>query len=219
MQVLNVEGFEKRVVYGASKAYVGQLEEGDQYPELNDVIAVSICDFVLWPDGEGGPAVPLVSHWRMQEQHGGRRGLGQVQYVFVELPKLPLDRPPTDEPEEWAYIFRQAPALSAPPPFVQTPGPRAALEVARTALFSHAEWDAYDRARIAEQDARGALAFAERRGELRGRREAVRMLARVAGIGLSQEDEVRIDGCDEAATLERWIANGRGARDATDLFR
>ena len=32
MQVLNVEGFEKRVVYNASKAYVGQLSAGDAYP-------------------------------------------------------------------------------------------------------------------------------------------------------------------------------------------
>ncbi|MBI5517150.1 MAG: Rpn family recombination-promoting nuclease/putative transposase [Deltaproteobacteria bacterium] len=168
MQVLNVEGFEKRVVYGASKAYVGQLGDGDQYPELNDVIAVSICNFVLWPAVAGEPSVPLVSHWHMAEQHGGRKGLGQVQYVFVELPKLPLDRPPADESEEWAYVFRQAPRLSSPPQFVRTAGPRAALEVARTALFTAAEWEAYDRAKIAEQDARGALTFAERRGEERG---------------------------------------------------
>src|SRR5262245_54893905 len=32
MQVLNVEGFEKRVVYNVAKAYTNQLGVGDPYP-------------------------------------------------------------------------------------------------------------------------------------------------------------------------------------------
>ena len=35
MQVLNVEGFEKRVVYNTSKAYVMQLDTGRSYPPIN----------------------------------------------------------------------------------------------------------------------------------------------------------------------------------------
>ncbi|MBK6534815.1 MAG: PD-(D/E)XK nuclease family transposase [Deltaproteobacteria bacterium] len=122
MQVLQVEGFQKRVVYNASKAYVAQLARGDEYPELDDVIAISICDFELWPRASGEPEVPLVSHWRMQEQHGGRRGLAQIQYVFVELPKLPLDRPPGAEVEEWAYLFRRAAKSPRCRPFLHSAG-------------------------------------------------------------------------------------------------
>jgi hypothetical protein len=36
---------------------------------------------------------------------------------------------------------------------------RDALEVARSATFSNEEWDAYERAKMAEQDARGALSL------------------------------------------------------------
>src|SRR6185369_4941598 len=63
MQVLNVEGFEKRVVYNASKAYVMQLRNAQEYPALCDVVGVTICDFNLWPDtGESGrPKVPMLS--------------------------------------------------------------------------------------------------------------------------------------------------------------
>ena len=50
MQVLKVEGFEKRVVYNASKAYVMQLRNADEYPELCDVVGVTICNFKLWPE-------------------------------------------------------------------------------------------------------------------------------------------------------------------------
>ncbi len=66
-QVLPVEGFEKRVVYNASKAYVIQAGEGDQYHKLCDVVGVTICNFKLWPKKlvDGGYKVPMLSRWRM----------------------------------------------------------------------------------------------------------------------------------------------------------
>lgn len=47
MQVLKVEGFEKRVVYNASKAYIMQLHNAEEYPTLCDVFGVTICSFNL----------------------------------------------------------------------------------------------------------------------------------------------------------------------------
>ncbi len=47
MQVLNVAGFEKRILYSACKAYSGQLNSGDDYHLLTDVI--TITDFVMFP--------------------------------------------------------------------------------------------------------------------------------------------------------------------------
>jgi predicted transposase/invertase (TIGR01784 family) len=86
MQVLNVEAFEKRVVYNVAKAYTNQLDAGQTYPDLNDVIGISICDFELWPR-KTGSSVPMLSRWRMQEQKRGTTGLSQLQLVFLELPK------------------------------------------------------------------------------------------------------------------------------------
>src|SRR5882724_1775280 len=72
MQVFNVEAFEKRVVYNVAKAYTNQLGTGVAYPELDDVIGISICNFELWPRKEA-PRVPMLSRWRMQES--GVKGL------------------------------------------------------------------------------------------------------------------------------------------------
>jgi predicted transposase/invertase (TIGR01784 family) len=68
MQVLKVEGFEKRVVYNASKAYVMQLRNADEYPALCDVVGVTICNFTMWPerDERGRYQVPMLSRWRMR---------------------------------------------------------------------------------------------------------------------------------------------------------
>jgi hypothetical protein len=51
-----------------------------------------------------------------------------------------------------------------------------------------------------------------------GKREAlIRMLSR-AGIALSDEDRLRIQTCEDTATLDRWLDNVLGARTAADVF-
>src|SRR5207244_3033118 len=72
MQLLHIAGFIDRVVYNGCKAYVDQLKAGDSYTQLADVVAISICDFILWPDAAqdaaGLPRVPMLSRWNMTEQ-------------------------------------------------------------------------------------------------------------------------------------------------------
>ena len=48
MQVLNVESFEKRILYNATKAYSMQLTTGIGYSLLNPVIALTITDFQMF---------------------------------------------------------------------------------------------------------------------------------------------------------------------------
>jgi hypothetical protein len=59
-------------------------------------VGVTICDFELWPapPQPGGPPVPMLSRWRMQEQNHEqglasalRRGIAEV----CELLTIPLD--------------------------------------------------------------------------------------------------------------------------------
>jgi predicted transposase/invertase (TIGR01784 family) len=104
MQVLPVEGFEKRVVYNASKAYVLQLRKGDDYPKLCDVVGVTICNFKLWPKKleDGSFKVPMLSRWRMHEERSGHKGLRQVQYAFLELPKYRAGKSPETLIDKWA---------------------------------------------------------------------------------------------------------------------
>ena len=72
--------------------------------------------------------------------------------------------------DKWAFFFREAKHLEVVPSALAAAPFRDALDVAR-ATFSPAEWDAYERSKMAEQDARPALALAVRDGEARGRGE------------------------------------------------
>jgi predicted transposase/invertase (TIGR01784 family) len=216
MQILKVEGFEKRVVYNASKAYVMQLRNAEEYPALCDVVGVTICNFNLWPekDAEGRFKVPMLSRWRMQEQHCGERGLSQVQYTFLELPKYAAADAPETLIDKWAYFFREAKNLNVVPP-VLSEGPfREALEIARKATFSPEEWEAYERAKMAEQDARGALTVARQEGEIKGKARAILAFLAARGIAVSSEIRAHIEACDDGATLDRWIVLAATAASA-----
>ncbi|WP_437759921.1 Rpn family recombination-promoting nuclease/putative transposase [Sorangium sp. So ce1389] len=228
MQVAKVEGIEKRIVYNASKAYVMQLRSADTYPGLCDVVGVTICDFELWPDrGQAGnPEVPMLSRWRMQEQHSGALGLSQVQYVFLELPKYAAGDEPQTVVDRWAYFFREARNLDVVPSALSEGPFRDALEVTRTATFTPEEWEVYERAKMAEQDARGALTVARQEGveqghksgEISGKAAAILTFLAARGISVSAEARTRIEACREPATLDRWILRAATAASADDVL-
>lgn len=227
MQVLQVEGFEKRVVYNVAKAYVNQIARGALYPSLNDVVGITICDFELWPDTPDRK-IPMLSRWRMVEQHSGAKELGQIRLVFLELPKYDTTHPPQSVIEKWAYFFREADNLSVVPqelsehPFVD------ALDAARTAGFTVEEWDAYILSGIAIQNERGALSFAEKRGLEKGRKQGrkqglkegrkegrkeglqlgIEALCQALGIELNEQRRQRL-AISSVDALESLLANLR----------
>jgi predicted transposase/invertase (TIGR01784 family) len=235
MQVLPVTGFLNRVVFNACKAYVGTLERGKRYDTLTDVVAVSVCDFTLWPDAERDdlalPRVPLVSRWRMMERASGAHSLGQVQYVFMELPKLG-DHVPGTTNERWAALFTSAPDLT-PEGMASIPlteAQREALELAREETFTPQERDAIERsqeevdqvrrtvlAEAAHAEARGR-SEGHREGQLAGRRSVLAMLLDAAGIAASPDDLARVAACDDLATLDGWIRRARTASTPEGVF-
>jgi predicted transposase/invertase (TIGR01784 family) len=220
MQVLKVEGFEKRVVYNASKAYVMQLRSGEEYPALCDVVGVTICNFELWPErnASGRNKVPMLSRWRMQEQHSGEVGLPQVQYVFLELPKYAAGEQPETLIDKWAYFFREAKNLEVVPPALSEEPFRGALETARTSTFSAEEWEAYDRAKMAEQDARGALAVAHQEGLVEGKRDSLLQILKLRSITTTAVERDRISRCSDLGMLDRWLKNALSANSASEIL-
>jgi hypothetical protein len=147
----------------------------------------------------------MLSRWRMQEQHSGERGLPQVQYAFLELPKYEAGDAPETLVERWAYFFREAKNLAVVPPSLAEAPFREALEVSRTAGFTPEEWEVYDRAKVAEQDARGAITLAETRGMLAQSRATLLRVFERRKVTLSPEHRARVEACDDLKVLDGWI--------------
>ncbi len=112
MQVLNVEGFEKRVLYNAAKAYSTQLLVGESYHELHAVVALTIADFVMFPEcAELQSAYVLKEKTRLTDYPEG-----DLELVFVELPKFTKSLAElATVKDKWLYFLRNAPDLQVIP--------------------------------------------------------------------------------------------------------
>jgi hypothetical protein len=221
MQLLHVAGFINRVVYNACKAYVDQLKAGEPYTKLTDVVAISICDFVVWPDAEQDaeklPRIPMLSRWNMTERGSGNHGLLQVQYAFLELPKLPARRPETGA-GLWAWLFVHAPELTEVPPDLP-PGPyREAVELANEATFTQLELDAYRKVMDEIQQAREYGAAQRAEGEILALTRAIFALLAARGVSVSPEARARIEACKDVSTLDQWILRAATASSTEEVI-
>jgi len=196
MQVLNLEGFEKRILYNASKVYSIQLEPGEDYTLLNPVIALTLTDFEMFED-----LPQVVSTFVLKEKTVlTDYPINDLELVFVELPKFTkaLDELETLA-DKWIYFIKSARGLETIPETMgQVPEIRKAFEVANQANLTRDELEALEQREIYIHDQRNAIRLALRQGIQIGREQGIqeskREIARQM-IGVLDEDTIsRITG-------------------------
>jgi predicted transposase/invertase (TIGR01784 family) len=168
MQVLNVEGFEKRILYNAAKAYSIQLSAGDQYATLNPVIALTITDFAMFREFDA-----VISRFVLQEKtYLVDYPSCDLELVFVELPKFKLNVDQLESlTDKWMYFLQHTRDLDAIPASMESvPEIRQAFEVANQANLSRDELEALEYQLIFIQDQRNAIALAAKQGLEEGAR-------------------------------------------------
>lgn len=229
MQLCHVAGFLNRMVYNGSKAYVSQLKAGESYTKLVDVVAIAICDFVLWPDDEQDkrqePRMPMHSRFSMAEETTGNRRLLQVQYAFLELPKVPKEKP-SGGAALWAWLFVHAPKLDKLPDDLPQGPMRAAMELANEQSFSAVELEAYHKVLDEIQQARDygetKLAEGEARGHkaglVEGKGSALLTILGARGIAVDNAIRERIMDCKDGVALDQWIARAITAQSLNEVF-
>lgn len=226
MQLLHHPGFLNRVVYNGCKAYVAPLRSGQGYSNLTDVVAVSICDFEAWPDAEqdkqGLPRIPMMSRWNMMERQTKNHGLLQVQYAFLELPKVPQQRPEKPGSDLWAWLFVHAPDLEDFPEGLGFGPHRAVLELAQRARYTQSELDVYQRVSDEINQVQWISEAKYEKGKLEGqlheKRASIFRILERTGIILDDADRARIDACKDLATLDQWFDKALGAKTARDVL-
>ena len=104
MQVLNHEGFEKRVLYNAAKNYSLQLKKGDPYHLLNPVIALTITDFILFKNTD-----ELINNFKLLEKNHFIQYSDDIELIFIELPKFHKTEPELSSiQDKWLYFIKNA---------------------------------------------------------------------------------------------------------------
>ncbi len=221
MQLVHMAGFLNRMVYNGSKAYVSQLKAGESYTKLVDVVAIAICDFELWPDAEqdklNEARMPMHSRFALVEQTTGNRKLMQIQYAFLELPKVPKEKPQSGA-ALWAWLFVNAPKLDQLPQDLPQGPIRDALELAKEASFSKTELEAYRKVMDEIQQARDYGETKHAEGVVEGKSSALLTILGARGLTVDQAARQRIALCKEPALLDAWISRATSASSADDVF-
>jgi predicted transposase/invertase (TIGR01784 family) len=163
MQVADIIGMDKRLLYYTSKEYSQQIISGEKYTELNPVIFIGIFDF---PFTEG---TAYFSHHAICNVETKERIIKDMDFYFIELPKFKkLAKNLDNITDKWIYFIKEAENLNIIPSNLNDDGLKEAYKDANQNTWSKAELDAYNYAAMRDQDYRGGLEKAEQKGLEKG---------------------------------------------------
>ncbi len=158
MQVAEVDGFDKRVLYYASKSYSSQINRGDLYEKLNPTFFIGILDFEVTQNKD------YISRHRIIDTDTGENFIKDIEFNFIELPKFNKKESELKTViDQWVYFIKNAEDLEIIPESVKDEGLKNAYEDADKHNWTKEELEAYDYALMREQDDRGRITFATKK--------------------------------------------------------
>ena len=192
MQVQKRTGFEKRVLYYSAKAYSNQIQMADNYPALNQVIFIGICDFEIFKGKDYLTRHLILNQATLQQE------IRDLEFNFIEIPKFRRKKEELKGIiEEWVYFLKHAPNLEIIPTGISDEGLKGAYEVAGMHLWSRKELELYDYWSMRLQDERGALEYATEKGLKQGieqgiqkEKEEIARTLNAKGYGLQEISSV-----------------------------
>jgi len=171
MQVLNVEGFEKRILYNAAKAYSVQLDIGESYSMLNPVIALTITDFSMFAIEE------MITRYILKEKdYLVDYPIYDIELVFVELPKFNKTLSELETiADKWIYFLKNARGLESIPEIMgNIPEIKKAFDVANRANLSRDELDDLEHREIFIHDQKNIIKKALSQGLEQGIQQGIK---------------------------------------------
>ena len=169
MQVLNIEGFEKRILYNAAKAYSTQLGVGQDYTLLDPVIALTITDFEMFPEME-----QLISRFILKEKDFLiDYPIYDIELVFVELPKFHKEVNGLETlSDKWLYFLKCARQLDVVPESMNlVPEIKQAFEIANEVNLTPEQIEDMEMQEMFIHDQRNAIKKALNQGRQDGLEE------------------------------------------------
>lgn len=135
--------FTKRLLFGVSKAYVQQLDSGENYVALCPVYGLGIVNAIFDRSTE-----EWFHHYRTVNIKNTSKVLEGLELVFLELPKF---KPQTLEHKKmgvlWLRFLREIneKMVDVPQEFTDNPELSRAMELAQESSYTPAELEAYDK--------------------------------------------------------------------------
>jgi len=163
MQVEEPLGFDKRVQYYTAKQYSSQIDIGDDYPKLNQIIFIGILNFNFFSGKHY-----LTKH-QIINKKTGLQELKDLEFNFIELLKFnkKLEKLKTLI-DKWIFFIKNAPDLKMIPANTDDEGLQHAYENAAKYNWTKKELHVYIYAGMRKQDERGITELAIERATEKG---------------------------------------------------
>ena len=140
MQVKDNPCFDKRALFYTAKAYTTQINKGEDYPKLNQVIFIGILDFNSF-DGDNYLTRHLILNKETLKQE-----LRDFEFNFIELKKFNKQEAELESIiDKWIYFIKNAGNLSLIPQSAEAiPELKQAYAQALMQTWSQKELDIYE---------------------------------------------------------------------------
>ena len=166
MQVLNHEGFEKRVLFNAAKNYSIQLDEGENYHLLKPVIALSIVNFEMFDDNND-----LINAYMLINKKHFTTYSDDIELIFIELSKFTKTQEQCQGIQDnWIFFLKNAGDLTMIPKNLPEQV-QSAYEVSNEAGMSKEELEMQHKHKEWINIQVTALSLAEKKGKAEGKAE------------------------------------------------
>jgi predicted transposase/invertase (TIGR01784 family) len=169
MQMQWSDSFTKRLLFGGSKAYVQQMDKGEDYSKLCPVYGIGIINDVFEKQSED-----WFHHYRHINVDKPDKTLEGIELIFIELPKF---KPQTWVERKlgvlWLRFLKETDEhlTNIPEEFTQIPELSKAMELAQESSYTKAELEAYDKYWDVVSTNKTYLADSFKQGEQKGREE------------------------------------------------
>lgn len=155
MQVEEPDGFDKRVQFYTSKQYSSQIDIGEDYPKLNQVIFIGILNFDFFEGND------YLTNHQIINTKTGLQELKDIEFNFIELLKFNKGLNEIETLiEKWVYFIKKSPNLDVIPENITDEGLKQAYEDAEKHNWTKEELMAYDYASMRLQDEKGKISKA-----------------------------------------------------------
>ncbi|RUM56919.1 MAG: transposase [Nautilia sp.] len=164
MQKKDIGDFAKRSLYYTSKAYVSQLDKGNDYSKLKKVYFIGILNFNIFENKN------YISRHLIINQETGNQDLKDFEFTFIELPKFNKELNELETIlDKWIYFIKNAENLEMiPKEFKSLKEFKEAFEIATQTAWNKEELEVYEYIALKEADEINALRTAEKKGEKMG---------------------------------------------------
>ena len=187
MQVADVLGMDKRLLYYTSKEYSQQIVSGEKYTELKRVIFIGIFDFNFTKGDE------YLSHHAICNVNTGEQIIKDMNFHFIELPKFLKQPQELDNvTDKWIYFLKKAETLDVIPDNLKDEGLKEAYLYANKNTWTKAELDAYDYAGMRRQDGIGQVQKAVRDMVVNALKEGLsfEIISKISGVAVSEIEKI-----------------------------